>query len=257
MKTLVVSNQKGGVGKTTLAVHLALAAHKKGLRVLLVDFDTQQNAGMMFVQTEPALNFLTSSALFLETASTLPLEYVNPTLAIIRADKKGLVLIEDNKSVGSGSKFPALRLKEFDSLFDVCIIDTPPAMGILLNSALVAANQVLTPVKMGRFETSGFADLLDNIKKIRSSGLNPRLKHIGSIAMRINTRSAKQLNALAEFRQAYPSAMLSIMLPEREAVQVAINEGRAVWDKIDGASHKKTAQEWRDGCEVILNLLTA
>lgn len=256
MKILAISNQKGGVAKTTLSVHLAYAAHEKGLRVLLVDFDPQQNAGMSFEPADESQDFLKTHDLFTDTSK--PVEFVKDRLAIIRASEQNLVNISLNVNEQNLLiKLPALALKTFENDFDVCIMDTPPAKGILLDSALVAANQVLTPVKMGKYELSGFADLLNNIRRIRNSGLNPRLKHIGSIPMKINTRSSDQMSRLDNFRTEYGKAVLPLMISEREAVQMAVNQGQPVWVKVKGLSHKRTADEWRGACDFILNILTA
>lgn len=257
MKILAVSNQKGGVGKTAFSTHMAYAAHEKGLKVLLIDFDPQSNAGMMFEPQDESKKYLVTSDLFSEDAVDTPLEFYFPKLAIIRADKLPLAAINMMVSDLSLKKRPAQVLKAHQDKFDVCIIDCPPSMGVLLDAGLIAANQVLTPVKMGKFEMSGFADLLNNIKVIRTGGLNPRLKHIGSIPMKVNTRSSKQMQELSDFRKKYDKAVLPCLISEREAVQVAINEGRPVWEKIKGVSHKKTAQEWHEACDLILTILTA
>lgn len=255
MKTLTVASQKGGVGKTTLSVHLAYAAHEKGLRVLIVDFDPQENSSMMFEPADESQDYLKTSDLFSDVVK--PIEYIKPSFAIIRADAKGLIdLSRINEAPSEFLRMPSLAFKRFQDEFDVCIIDTP-AKGSLLDSALVAANQVLTPVKMGKFEMSGFADLLNNIKRIRNGGLNPRLKHIGSIPMKVNSRSPSHVQALAKFRADYDKAVLPLDISEREAVQVAINDGRPVWENVKGLSHKRTAQEWRKACDYVLQILTA
>lgn len=255
MKILAVSNQKGGVGKTTLSVHLAYAAYERGLRVLLIDMDTQENASMMFEPADTSQEFIHTSQLFNEQPSQLPIEFVKPSLGLIRADKVELTAIADLKDADGLENRAIATVAQYKKQFDICILDTPPARNILLFTSLVMADKVLTPIKFGKWEMSGFADLLDDIAAIQSSGLNPNLKHIGSICSKINTRSQKQMEYLEAFKLKYKSAVLNTYLSEREAVQVAINEGRPVWDKVKGVSHKKTAQEWRDACETILNLV--
>jgi chromosome partitioning protein len=256
MKILAISNQKGGVGKTTLSVHLAYAAHEKGLRVLIVDFDPQQNTSMMFEPADQSKDYLKTADLF--TDERKPLEYIKENFAIIRANEAQLCALGLIKEAPHAFlRLPSKALKVFHNDFDVCVIDTPPAKGTLLDSALVAASHVLTPVKMGKFEMSGFADLLNNINRIRTGGLNPLLKRMGSIPMKVNTRSAKQVKALADFRVTYGSAVLPLIISEREAVQAAINDGRPVWVNVKGVSHKRTALEWREACDLILTILTA
>jgi chromosome partitioning protein len=254
MKILAVSSEKGGVAKTTISVHLAHAAYDKGLKVLLVDFDTQGNAGMMFEPPDLSKTFLSTAALFDEKPSNMPIEFVKPNFGIIRADKEALTMVADSKTESAEFR-PLEALKQHANSFDICIVDSAPSRAFLLYSSLVLADYVLTPVKMGKFELDGFAELISDITNIQKSGINSRIKHLGSIPVKINTRSSKQMEMLNEFKATYKKSVLDLCLPEREAVQVAINEGRPVWNNVRGASHKKTATEWRDACDAILNMV--
>ena len=254
MKILAVCSEKGGVAKTTLSVHLAHAAHDMGLRVLLTDFDTQGNAGMMFEPPDLSKEFLSTASLFEENPSKLPIEFIKPSFGIIRADKEALTMVADEKVEGAEFR-PIETLKQHTKEFDICIVDSAPSRAFLLYSSLVLADHVLTPVKMGKFELDGFAELLGDITNIQKSGINPRIKHLGSIPVKINTRSANQMEMLSAFKDTYKKSVLDLCLAEREAVQVAINEGRPVWNNVRGASHKKTATEWREACNAILNMV--
>lgn len=251
MKILAVSNQKGGVGKTTLSTHLAYAASDKGLRVLLIDLDTQANASMMFEKKSDEINYLTSSDLFDETITNLPIEKALDNLWIIRAERESLTVILDSKSEEL-SVCPSKVLQPYSNQFDLCIIDCPPARGLLLMSALSLAQSVISPIDMCKFSIDAFAELLNDMEKVKKAGNNPSLKMLGAIGMKINTRSTTQMQQFSEFKEKYKEIVLPYFFPVREAVQAAINESRPVWTKVRGASHKKTAEEWRKYCDTIL-----
>jgi len=137
----------------------------------------------------------------------------------------------------------------------LCLIDTPPSLGVLLMSSLAASDFVVTPVVMGLFELDGLAELVRTIQVARAGGLNPRLRHVGLLPMKHNTRSKDQLAHLAELRAQYGAAILPEELPEREPVKQAIARRLPVWAKARGAGHIKAAKEWRAACQSILGRL--
>lgn len=251
MKILSVANQKGGVGKSTLTVHLAYAALEAGLRVLLVDMDKQGSLSLTFVNEENTIpNSLTASELFNEEFSVKAAETITDKLSIIRADI-GLLAVDKAENQVIKRVGAALRSK-YDKDFDLCLIDTPPLLGIRLMAALTASDYVLTPVSVGLYELAGVADLIQTIHVIRTQGFNPRLRHIGILPMKTNNRSIEEKQALASLRQRYGAMILPEVLPERAPVRKAVAQRRAVWVGTKGAGHLKAAQEWRAACASVL-----
>lgn len=254
MKIIAIANQKGGVGKSTLAVHLAYAAIEQGKRVLLVDMDKQGSLSLSFppsVAPDPNRPTLSASMLYTDTLPTLPVERIHGTLAIIRADNALLSIDRADNQVIHRPKQWLRQLPEAIG-FDICIIDTPPLLGVRLMASLAAAHAVVTPVSMGLYELSGVADLMQTIQIIRTQGFNPTLQHIGILPMKTNNRSSDEQESLAVLRERYGSAILPTTLPERAPIRKAIAKRIPVWSKVSGEGHLKAAQEWRAACELIL-----
>jgi chromosome partitioning protein len=252
MKILSIANQKGGVGKSTLTVHLAYAALDAGFRVLLVDMDKQGSLSLTFTATDGTDPGLTASKLYAAEANNEQPEAINDRLAIIRTDN---ALLAIDKAENQVIRHPGLALRRFAKDFDLCLIDTPPLLGIRLMASLAASDYVVTPVSVGLYELAGVADLMATIHVIRTQGFNPRLKHLGILPMKVNSRSIEAQNALTTLREKYGQVIIPEALAERAAVRKAIALRRPVWVKTSGSSHLKAAQEWRAACAAILDRL--
>ena len=178
---LSITNQKGGVGKTTTSINLAAALAQKGFRTLLLDLDPQGNATISFVQPEA----LERSVFELLTDPT-----VSAADVILKTAEEKLDLIGSRISL---AKAEAKMIGEFDSHFrlkdklsavreayDYIIIDTPPTLGILTVNALVASTHLLVPIQSSFYALEGTDDLLDTYEKIRARP-NPELKFLGVV----------------------------------------------------------------------------
>jgi len=249
MKILAVANQKGGVGKSTLTVHLAYAALDAGLRVLLVDMDKQGSLSLTFPASAEASPGLLASKLYDAEPNGEQPQAITDKLAIVRADN-GLLTID--KAENQVIRRPGVALRRFAQDFDLCLIDTPPLLGVRLMASLAASDFVVTPVSVGLYELAGVADLMQTIHVIRTQGFNPRLRHVGILPMKTNNRSTEEREALAALRDRYGSAILPEVLPERAPVRKAIAKRRPVWVATKGDGHLKAAQEWRAACESVL-----
>lgn len=249
MKILSVANQKGGVGKSTLSVHLAYASLEKGLRVLLVDMDKQASLSLSFPAAKDSIKGLAASQLYDPSVKDGKPEYISDKLAIIRSDN---ALLAIDAAVNEVIKIPAVSLRKFANDFDVCIIDTPPLLGIRLMASLTASDYVLTPVSIGLYELAGVADLMGTIHVVRTQGYNPRLRHVGILPMKTNSRSKSQREGLDTLRQRYGNAILPDSLSELAPVREAIALRKPVWAGTKGSGHLKAAKEWRTACDSIL-----
>ena len=253
MKTLVVANQKGGVGKSTVCVGTAYAAIEAQKRVLLVDFDRQGSLSTSFPPTgvdDGAAT--TASQLFADQANIRP-EVLAPGLSILRADDTLSLLSGVNEE---GIKRPARYLKELASEFDVCIIDTPGVLGInppMTIAALVAANAVVCPFGVGLYESKALADLWAYLSGVRTNGYNPKLRLMGLLPSKVHTSSREEMDALDSLREQFGQVILPLMLGERAAVKQSIAKRKPVWKGTRGSGHLKAAQEWKAATQYILS----
>ena len=175
---IAITNQKGGVGKTTTAINLAAGLAQKGLRTLLIDLDPQANSTMSNVELE-AIN----GNMYDVLSAITPLKEV-----IIQGAYENLWIAPSRIAMAKldvrlvGELDAPYRLKDAINTvrrrFDAIIIDTPPTLGLLTVNALVAASHVLIPIQASYFALEGTDDLLETIDKIKARP-NTQLRMLG------------------------------------------------------------------------------
>lgn len=194
MKTVSVINQKGGVGKSTTAEMLISALSLKGFKVLAIDLDAQGNL---------------SYSLAADLTSPTILEVLTEEISAKDAIKKARAdVISSNKALAGADAFIAdtgkeYRLKEalekISENYDFCIIDTPPALGILTINALTASDGVIIPAQADIYSLQGIENLEETIKAVKKY-CNPNLKIEGILLTRYNPRTilSREVSEMAE-----------------------------------------------------------
>lgn len=203
MMIIVITNQKGGVGKTTTAINLSAACAMRGKRVLLIDLDPQANTSLSFVEPDS----INESAFELFTEVNLPWEkLIYPTkvekLEIVPS-KINLAKLEA-KLVGDFDAIFRLRdrIEQIRANYDLIFIDTPPTLGLITVNALVAATDVLIPIQSSYFALEGTDDLLETIEKVRSRP-NPELNLLGVLVTLFDKRTTLSKDVEAHIRNVF------------------------------------------------------
>lgn len=255
MKTLVIANQKGGVGKSGLCVNLSHRAVEEGKRVLLVDLDPMHSLSLVNPSTGyhegPAS---VASHLFNQDATIIP-EKLSENLAILRGDDTLSLLTGDSED---RAKRPARYLRDLASEYDLCIIDTPGMLGVnppMTVAGMVAADVVLCPFSIGVFEAAALRTLLEYIGFIRNKGYNPRLRMMGLLPSKINPISKDEAADLETLRDQFKKVVLPFTLFERISVKRAIGQQKPVWRGTKGGGHAVAGKEWKTAMTYILTNL--
>jgi len=259
MKTIVVANQKGGVGKTTVARHLTFFGVERGLRVLAVDMDVQRNFSTTLNiiaenngnpgdgEKKGRRSALVASGLFDAADKGIP-SVCSELLHYVQADK-GIVAVERRdleKVISVGKK----RFAELGKNYDVCVLDTGPAVSNLLVVALAVGDFAVSPCKPDRDAIAGLAGFFSNVVRVRDeTGINPKLAPLGVLPNLVDKTRAYHRSVLEEMRAAWGDGVLPVELYERAAIDVA--KDRAVWRTDRGESRGLAAKEMKAVCAYI------
>lgn len=239
MKTLVTANQKGGVGKTATLVHLAFDFVERGLRVVVIDLDTQANATFTL---HSYLAPLRASDLFSPTPpADWPAPAEVPNMVLIGSDT-ALPNIERLPLPIAGEQFRASIARLAAQGYDVCLIDTAPSLGITMAAALLAADYVLSPIELEAYSIQGIKKLLTTIGNIRHA--NPDLRFLGMVPSKVDSRNPRHARHLAELAGAYPQLMIPASVGLRSSIADALATCVPVW-RIRRTAARKAAQEVR------------
>jgi chromosome partitioning protein len=232
-RVLTISNQKGGVGKTTTAVNLAAALARSGARVLVIDLDPQGNASTALgvdhrSEKKSVYEVLVSDLPLAEVIQPSTehddLDCVPATIHLAGAEIELVSLVAREQRLRRALD---AHLASMDEPYHYVFIDCPPSLGLLTINAFVAAREVLIPIQCEYYALEGLSQLLSNIELIEKH-LNPELRLSTILLTMYDSRTNLAQQVAQEVRDHFPTQTLETIIPRSVRVSEAPSYGQSV-----------------------------
>lgn len=236
MKTVVISNQKGGVGKSTIATHLAMQATSMGLKVLFIDFDIQGNSSK-FLSTR------------LETSDSFA---QIPTYKLFSEPEKKPVIVDFYLATGTAElanisedtiNIWLANHLELSKHYDVCIVDTPPTIGLPQIAPMLICDFVLSPIELSAFSIDGAGNMLKTLSNIKKTH-NSNIEFLGLLPSRFNKNNNRQKTIYKDLTTKFSDYMYpnNLLIPERQAFADSSYLNKPIWEIKDHVAPKVSAK---------------
>jgi len=250
---VAITNQKGGVGKTTTAINLAAGFAQKGLDTLLIDLDPQANSTMSFVDLDQL-----DGNMFDVLRGSLPLaQVIVPTSLQHLWVAPSRIAMAKLEVTMVGELDAPYRLKDalerLEAGFDAVIIDTPPTLGLTTVNALVAATHVLIPIQSSYFALEGTDDLLETIDKIKARP-NTELQLLGVLVTMFDRRTILSRQVLKEIKGVFGRLVFKTVITKSVRLEEAPAHQRSIYEH---APRSTGAYEYYRLCEEVLQRVGA
>lgn len=239
-RIITVSNQKGGVGKTTTTVNLASALARRGANVLVIDLDPQGNASTALgVPHRPEITSVYEVLLgdaTIEEALQVSSDHENltcvpSTIHLAGAEIELVSLVAREQRLRTAlDAFLAASERTYHYVF----IDCPPSLGLLTVNAFVAGGEVLIPIQCEYYALEGLSQLLGNIELIQKH-LNPGLRVSTILLTMYDARTNLAQEVANEVREHFPAEVLEAVIPRSVRISEAPSYGQTVHE-YDSAS---------------------
>ena len=227
-KIFSLSNQKGGVGKTTTAVNLGFALAKIGKKTLICDIDPQGNAttGVGVEHTDRK-----------HDSYKLMIGQSNLESAIVQTPYQNLFVVPSTVDLAGAEielvdmQHREAKLKEglrpAKDMFDFVLIDCPPSLGLLTVNSLVAADQLFIPIQSEYYALEGVTQLLSTFQLIRKT-LNPALSIFGVLLTMYDERTTLSRAVANEIKQHFGDVLFNTIIPRNVRISEAPSHGKPI-----------------------------
>mgnify|MGYP000849956146 FL=1 len=225
MKVISITNQKGGVGKTTSAINIAYFLAKMGLRTLLIDFDPQGNAtsglGIDKSQLETTMSDVISGE------KTLRDVIVDTGFAGLKLAPSTPILANTEVELANAKgRFTRLKnaIESIRDDFDFVILDSPPSLSLLTVNGFIASDYLVLPVQAEFYAMEGLGQLLESMKLVRK-GMNPNLELLGVLPTMVDSRTTLSGQVYEEIKKFFPGKVFSTPIPRNIRLAEAPSHG--------------------------------
>ena len=245
-KTIAITNQKGGVGKTTTAINLSACLAEAGKKILLIDLDPQGNS------TSGSGGKADNNSIYEALMGRLP-----ASACIQKTAVEGLDLIpSDIRLTGAELELVELEQREYrlklllktvENQYDYLFIDCPPSLGLLTLNALTAAQRVLIPIQCEYYALEGVTSLMNTVSRVKHT-FNPRLDIEGILLTMLDGRTNLGLQVVDQVKKHFKNRVYATAIPRNVRLGEAPSHGLPIhlYDprSIGADSYRRLAKEF-------------